>query len=54
LWYSRGEYFTLTTYIDEDWAGNVDDRKNTSSGEHPFFIDVKGGELQIGGELFYA
>jgi hypothetical protein len=32
LWYSRGEYFTLTTYTDANWAGSVDDRKRTSGG----------------------
>jgi hypothetical protein len=36
LWYSRGEYFTLTTYTDVDWAGSVDDRKSTSGGA--FFL----------------
>jgi hypothetical protein len=36
LWYSRGEYFTLTTYTDVDWVGNVDDRKSTSGGA--FFL----------------
>jgi hypothetical protein len=36
LWYSRGEYFTLTTYTDADWADNVDDKKSTSGGA--FFL----------------
>jgi hypothetical protein len=30
LWYSRGEYFTLTTYTDVNWVGDIDDRKSTS------------------------
>jgi hypothetical protein len=32
LWYSRSEDITLTTYIDVDWVGNIDDRKNTIVG----------------------
>jgi hypothetical protein len=36
LWYSRSEYFTLTTYTDADWVGSVDDRKSTSGGA--FFL----------------
>jgi hypothetical protein len=36
LWYSRGEYFTLTTYTNADWVGNLDDIKSTSGGE--FFL----------------
>jgi hypothetical protein len=32
LWYSRGEYFTRTTYMGTDWVGSVDDRKSTSGG----------------------
>jgi hypothetical protein len=36
LWYSRGKYFTLTTYMDVDWVGNVDDKKSTSGGA--FFL----------------
>jgi hypothetical protein len=36
LWYSRGEYFTLTTYTDADWEDNVDDKKSTSGGA--FFL----------------
>jgi hypothetical protein len=35
LWYSRGEYFTLTTYTDADWVGNVDEKK-VQSEEHSF------------------
>jgi len=31
-WYLKGKEFTLTSYIDEDWASYVDDRKSTSSG----------------------
>jgi hypothetical protein len=30
LWYSRGEDFTIKTYIDAHWADNVDDKKRTS------------------------
>jgi hypothetical protein len=36
LCYSRGEYFTPTTYTNEDWVGSVDDRKITS--EEEFFL----------------
>jgi hypothetical protein len=36
LWYSRGEYFTLTSYTDGYWVGNVDDKKSTSGGA--FFL----------------
>ena len=32
LWYDRGNDFTLCTYIDDDWAGDMDDRKSTSGG----------------------
>ena len=32
LWYLKEKYFTLTTYIDADWASCVDDRKSTSGG----------------------
>lgn len=32
LWYPKGKDFTLITYIDEDWANSVDDRKITSGG----------------------
>lgn len=40
LWYPRHNDFTLTTYIDADWAGCPDDRKSTS-----------GGALFLGGRL---
>jgi len=30
LWYIRDANLTLHAYIDADWAGSVDDRKNTS------------------------
>jgi hypothetical protein len=33
LWYPKGEYFTLKSYIDADWVGNVDEMKSTSEGE---------------------
>ena len=36
LCYPKGEYFTLTTYMDVDWEGNIDDRKITTRGE--FFL----------------
>eukprot|EP00253_Pinus_taeda_P004823 PITA_04823 len=32
LWYPRDTDLTLHAYTDEDWAGSVDDRKNTSGG----------------------
>jgi hypothetical protein len=32
LWYSRYEYFTLTTYTHAYWVDNVDDRKSTRGG----------------------
>ena len=32
LWYPRSEDFNLTSCIDANWAGNVDDRKGTSEG----------------------
>jgi hypothetical protein len=28
LWYPKGEEFTLTTYIDVDWEGCIDDEKS--------------------------
>lgn len=30
LWYPRGKYFTLVTYIDANWLCSVDDKKSTS------------------------
>jgi len=36
LWYPKDDNFTLHTYIDADWAGDVDDRKSTSGGA--FFL----------------
>jgi hypothetical protein len=36
LWYSRGEYFTLTTYTNADWVGSVDDKK-VQVEEHSFW-----------------
>lgn len=36
LSYSRSEDFTLTTYIDVDWARSIDDKKSTSKGA--FFL----------------
>ena len=38
--YDRGNDFTLCTYTDVDWAGDMDDRKSTSGG--PLFL---GGRL---------
>ena len=32
LWYPRDTDLTLHAYTDADWAGSVDDRKNTSGG----------------------
>jgi hypothetical protein len=32
LWYPKGENLTLTTYINENWEGNIDDKKSTSGG----------------------
>ena len=36
LYYKKNEKFELRTYIDSDWARNIDDRKSTSGGE--FFL----------------
>ena len=33
LYYKRSEKFELNAYTDENWRGNIDDRKNTSGGE---------------------
>ena len=30
LWYPKGNELTLVSYIDANWAGNIDDRKCTS------------------------
>ena len=40
LWYERSNDFTLSDYIDADWVGSMDDKKNTSGGA--FFL---GGRL---------
>ncbi|XP_059598696.1 secreted RxLR effector protein 161-like [Vitis vinifera] len=32
LWYAFDTYSDVACYTDADWAGNVDDRKNTSGG----------------------
>ena len=32
LWYPSDTHFDVTCYIDVDWAGNVDDWKNTYGG----------------------
>ena len=40
IWYDRSSDFTLCSYIDADWAGNMDNIKNISGG--PFFL---GGRL---------
>ena len=36
LWYPKTQNFTLTAYIDVDWEGSIDRRKNTSGGA--FFL----------------
>ena len=36
LYYKKNENFELRAYKDVDWAGNVDDKKNTSGGA--FFL----------------
>jgi hypothetical protein len=36
LWYPKTKDFTLTTYIDANWAGSIDDIKSTSVGA--FFL----------------
>jgi hypothetical protein len=36
LWYPKDKDFNLTAYIDVDWEGSIDDRKNTSGGA--FFL----------------
>ena len=36
IWYDRSSDFTLCAYTNGDWAGNMDDKKNTSGGE--FFV----------------
>ena len=36
LWYKIGGNLDLEVFIDVDWAGNLDDRKNTSGGA--FFL----------------
>ncbi|XP_057842295.2 secreted RxLR effector protein 161-like [Cryptomeria japonica] len=36
LWYPKGDDFTLKAYTNVDWAGNIDDIKNTSGGA--FFL----------------
>jgi len=36
IWYPKGQDFTLRTYTDAYWAGNVDERKRTSGGK--FFL----------------
>ena len=36
LYYKKNEKFELRAYTDVDWAGNIDDRKNTKGGE--FFL----------------
>ena len=40
IWYEKSNDFTLCTYTDADWAGDMDDRKSTSGGA--FFL---GGRL---------
>lgn len=29
LWYLKGKYFSLIAYVDTDWVGSIDDKKNT-------------------------
>ena len=36
LWYKLGGNMDLKVFTDVDWAGSIDDRKNTSGGE--FFL----------------
>lgn len=36
LWYPKSEDFTLKAYKDVDWAGSIDDKKNTSG--NAFFL----------------
>jgi hypothetical protein len=33
LWYPTCTKFILTSYIDADWEGSVDDKKSTKGGE---------------------
>ena len=40
LWYEKSNDFTLCAYTNTDWAGSMDDRKNTNGGA--FFL---GGRL---------
>lgn len=37
LWYPRNKGFELIAYIDVDWVGSVDDKKNTSG--NAFFLE---------------
>lgn len=39
LWYPKDYEFTLFTYTNVDWAGDIDDRKSTSGGD--FFLGKK-------------
>ena len=32
LWYKKDRYFELKYYIDVDWEGNMDDKRNSNSG----------------------
>lgn len=41
LWYPYNDNFSLKFFTDADWAGNVDDRKSTTSGA--FFL----GEILV-------
>lgn len=36
LWYKKGDEFSLSAFVDADWAGSVDDRRNTGDGD--FFL----------------
>jgi hypothetical protein len=42
LWYPKDKDFNLTAYTDADWAGSIDDRKNTSGGE---FLRKRSGSM---------
>jgi len=41
LWYSKGNDFTMVTYIDIDWEGSIDDRRS-NTGETFYLGDFLG------------